>query len=558
MSDMSAPSPTKSGLLGSPWLTLTAVALGVIMVGIDGSVVAVANPYIGKSFHASLADLQWVTNSYLLVIAVTLILGGKLGDRFGRRRMFLTGVVGFAASSLAIGFAGDINMVIALRCVQGAFGALLLPNTLALLKAAFPGDKLNRAVGIWVSASAAATASGPIVGGILVEHLSWRSVFFVNVPIGTLAFVIGMLTLAESREAVLARFDIPGVLTLAAGLSAVVYGLVKAQSWGWGSGETWLLVGFGLVLLAIFVVIESHVSHPLVPMEIFRIRAVSASTAIVLLNFFALFGVLFFVSLYLQSVHGFSPTGAGLRLLPLTITFAFSGPIGSRLVERFGAWVPITVGLLLTSVALYSLSSLQVDSSYIHLWPPFILIGLGIGFVVTAATDSIVGQVSEDEAGVAGGIQTTSIQLGGVLGTAICGSILFTSVTRALRSDLVSHGVPSELARQLSTHGTTVSQGLAPIPAGTSARIAAAISQGSHAAFMSGLHTTMLVASLVALAGAALGPLVRSSDAPGQSPEGDVGAVPSSAGHTAHYSSSTPGEVRSWLRAVCNTCAGWW
>jgi EmrB/QacA subfamily drug resistance transporter len=380
MSDMSAPSPTKSGLLGSPWLTLTAVALGVIMVGIDGSVVAVANPYIGKSFHASLADLQWVTNSYLLVIAVTLILGGKLGDRFGRRRMFLTGVVGFAASSLAIGFAGDINMVIALRCVQGAFGALLLPNTLALLKAAFPGDKLNRAVGIWVSASAAATASGPIVGGILVEHLSWRSVFFVNVPIGTLAFVIGMLTLAESREAVLARFDIPGVLTLAAGLSAVVYGLVKAQSWGWGSGETWLLVGFGLVLLAIFVVIESHVSHPLVPMEIFRIRAVSASTAIVLLNFFALFGVLFFVSLYLQSVHGFSPTGAGLRLLPLTITFAFSGPIGSRLVERFGAWVPITVGLLLTSVALYSLSSLQVDSSYIHLWPPFILIGLGIGF----------------------------------------------------------------------------------------------------------------------------------------------------------------------------------
>ncbi len=545
MADTSAPSPAKSGVLGSPWLTLTTVALGVIMVGIDGSVVAVANPYIGKDFHASLADLQWVTNSYLLVIAVTLILGGKLGDRFGRRRVFLIGVVGFAASSLAIGFARDINMVIALRCVQGGFGALLLPNTLALLKAAFPGDKLNRAVGIWVSASAAATASGPIVGGILVEHLSWRSVFFVNVPIGTLAFIIGMLTLTESRESVLARFDIAGVLTLASGLSAVVYGLVKAQSWGWGSSGTWLLVAFGLVLLAIFVRIENRVSHPLVPMEIFRIRAVSASTVIVLLNFFALFGVLFFVSLYLQSVHGFSPTEAGLRLLPLTITFALSGPIGSRLVERCGAWVPITVGLLATSVALFSLTSLQVDSSYVHLWPPFVLIGLGIGFVVTAATDSIVGEVSEDEAGVAGGIQTTSIQLGGVLGTAICGSILFTSVARALRSELTSHGVPSSLARHLSTQGTTVSQGLAPIPAGTSARVAAAITQGSHAAFMSGLHTTMLVASFVALVGAALGPLVRSSDGSGQSPEVDVRNAPTSADlpEPDHYSSSKPGEL---------------
>jgi EmrB/QacA subfamily drug resistance transporter len=509
MANAPSHSQAKPGILGSPALTLATVTLGVIMVGIDGSVVAVANPYIGKDFHASLADLQWVTNSYLLVIAATLILGGKLGDRFGRRRMFLAGVTGFALSSLAIGFAGNIDTVIALRCVQGAFGALLLPNTLALLKAAFPGDELNRAVGIWVSASAAATASGPILGGILVQHLSWRSVFFINLPLGILTIVIGMLTLTESREAILEPLDIPGVLTLAAGLSAIVYGLVKEQSWGWGSSETWLFVGLGLVLLAAFVLIERQVRYPLVPMEIFRIRAVSASTVIVLLDFFALFGVLFFVSLYLQSVHGFSPIGAGLRLLPLTIVFAVAGPIGSRLVERFGAWVPITLGLLVTSVALFSLTTLQVDSSYLHLWPPFVLIGFGIGFVVTAATDSIVGEVSEDEAGVAGGIQTTSIQFGGVLGTAICGSILFASVARSLRAELSSHGVPAALASQLSKQGTTVSQGLAPIPPGSSARLAGAITEGSHAAFMRGLHATMIVAGIVTLIGAALGPLVR-------------------------------------------------
>ena len=498
-------------LRDNPWLTLVSVALGVIMVGIDGSVVAVANPYIGRDLHASLADLQWVTNAYLLVIAVMLILGGKLGDRFGRRAMFLTGVVGFSLTSLAIGLVGTIDGVILLRGVQGAFGALLLPNTLALLRTAFPPEELNRAVGIWVSASATATAAGPIIGGLFVEHISWQSVFFINVPIGAVALSVGVLVLNETRESVRQRFDIAGVVTLALGLLAIVYGLIKAQSWGWGSGGTLGLIAIGVVLLVGFTVIEHYVRDPLVPLRIFRIRSVSISTVIVLMNFFALFGVLFFISLYLQSVHGFSPVAAGLRLLPLTITFAFAGPLGARLTNRFGPWVPITAGLLASAVALFSLMTLQVDSSYLHLWPPFILLGLGIGLVVTSATDAIVGNTPEDDAGVAGGIQSTAIQLGGVLGTAVCGSILGVTVARALFPDLVSVGVPHGLAQQLSRDGAVVSQGLAPVPAGTSQKVAEAITRGSHAAFMSGLHTTMFVAGLVALAGAAMGPLLRSS-----------------------------------------------
>jgi EmrB/QacA subfamily drug resistance transporter len=494
----------------NPWLTLVSVALGVIMVGIDGSVVAVANPYIGKDLHASLTDLQWVTNAYLLVIAVTLILGGKLGDYFGRRRIFLTGVVGFTLASLAIGLVGTIGGVILLRGVQGAFGALLLPNTLALLKAAFPPQELNRAVGIWVSSSATATAGGPIVGGLFVEHISWQSVFFINGPIGAIALVVGLLVLNETKESVRQQFDIPGVATLALGLLAIVYGLVKAQSWGWGSGGTLGLIGLGLVFLGAFVVIEHVVTSPLVPLRIFRVRAVSVSTIILLLNFFALFGVLFFISLYLQSVHGFSPVQAGLRLLPLTVAFALTGPFGARVINRFGAWLPITAGLLVTSIALLSLITLQVDSSYIHLWPPFVLLGLGIGLVVTSATDAIVGDIAEDDAGIAGGIQTTSIQLGGVLGTAVCGSIIGASVGAALRSDLVSSGVPGALAKRLAQKGAEVSQGLAPVPPGTAPKLADAITNGSHAAFMAGLHTTMLVAGIVALIGAALGPLIRS------------------------------------------------
>ncbi len=498
-----------SRLRDRPWMTLVVVAMGVIMVGIDGSVVAVANPYIGRDLHASLADLQWVTNAYLLVIAVTLILGGKLGDHFGRRRVFLIGVIGFSLASLAIGLVGTIDGVILLRGVQGAFGALLLPNTLALLRAAYPPEELNRAVGIWVSASATATAAGPIVGGLFVEHISWQSVFYINVPVGVATVVLGMFVLLESRESERHRFDIRGVVTLALGLLAVVYALVKAQSWGWGSTRTIGLIAIGLVLIVLFVAIEKRTPHPLIPLGIFKDRSVSLSTIIVLLNFFALFGVLFFVGLYLQSVHGYTPVAAGVRLLPLTITFALSSNLGARLTTRFGPWLPITVGLLATAVALFSLATLQVDSPYVHLWPPFVLIGLGIGLVVTAATDAIVGNTPIDEAGVAGGIQGTAIQLGGVLGTAVCGSILGAKVGAVLLGNLLTSGVPPALAHRLTHATAVVSQGLAPISAGDSGRLAQAITQGSHAAFMEGLHLTMLVAGVVALVGAAMGPFIR-------------------------------------------------
>jgi EmrB/QacA subfamily drug resistance transporter len=403
-----------------------------------------------------------------------------------------------------------------LRGVQGAFGALLLPNTLALLRAAYPPEDLNRAVGIWVSASATATAAGPIVGGLFVEHISWQSVFFINVPVGIATVGLGLFVLVESRESERHRFDIPGVVTLALGLLAVVYALVKAQSWGWGSTRTVGLIAVGLVLLVIFIVIEHRTTSPLMPLRIFGDRSVSLSTVIVLLNFFALFGVLFFVGLYLQSVHGYSPVAAGVRLLPLTVTFALSSNLGARLTNRFGPWLPITIGLVATGVALLSLTSLQVDSSYIHLWPAFVLVGLGIGLVVTAATDAIVGNTPEDEAGVAGGIQGAAIQLGGVLGTAVCGSILGVKVAAVLFGDLLASGVPPALAHRLTHATAVVSQGLAPIPNGDSGRLADAITRGSHAAFMEGLHLTMLVAGVVALIGAALGPFIRrGSNLPG-------------------------------------------
>src|SRR6202034_2945060 len=310
------------GAIGSNrWLTLLAVALGVVMVGLDGTVVAIANPYIGASLHASLPDLQWITNSYLLVLAVLLIVGGRLGDRYGRRRIFLIGVVGFAAASAGVGLVGSIVGVIVLRGIQGAFGALLLPNTLALLRVAFPVDELNRAIGIWSSSSALAIAGAPIIGGLLVEHVSWQSVFYLNIPVAMITCAVGITVLPESREEVRQRVDLTGLILLASALLALVFGVVKAQSWGWGDPTILGLLVAGIVLLTIFVLVELRIAAPLVPPRLFKNRSVTLGVLTVMPSFFALFAVLFFVSLYMENVQGISAIAAGTRTLALPLSF---------------------------------------------------------------------------------------------------------------------------------------------------------------------------------------------------------------------------------------------
>ena len=505
---------TGSGRRGNPWWTLIATALGVMMVALDGTVVAIANPFIAKDLHASLADLQWVTNAYLLALAVLLIPAGKLGDRYGRRAMFLTGVVGFALTSLAVGLSSSIGMVIVFRTLQGVAGALIMPNTLALLRQAFPKDKLNAAIGIWGAVTASATAGGPILAGVLVEHFSWSSVFFVNIPVGAIALTVGLIVLLESREPHSGRLDFPGLGALAAGLFLLIFGVIKAQTWGWGDPRSLAFIIGGLAVLVGFAFLELRTRDPLLPMEIFRDRSVSIGAAAVLLNFFALFGVLFFISLYLQSVHGYSAVQAGVRTLPLTLLFVVSSPISGWLTGRFGPRVPITLGLTVVGVAMVALLLLDTDSSYLVLWPPMVGLGIGIGLVVVASTEAIVGNTPLEHAGVAGGVQSTFMQLGGVLGSAVLGSVLASRVGSVLVDKLTGVGVPAAQAQQYLSAKEYVSQGLAPVPAGTPAKLAAAIADGSHAAFMSGLHVALIVAAALAFLGAALAPLIRRGESP--------------------------------------------
>jgi MFS family permease len=328
--------PEASRLRGNAWWTLAAVSIGVIMVGLDASVVTIANPRIAADLHASLSDLQWITDAYLLALASLLIFGGKLGDRFGRREIFFIGVAGFALTSIGIGMIGTVAGVIGLRALQGLFGALLMPSTLAIIRSTFPPEKLNTAVGIWGAASGVSIAAGPIVGGLLVEHVNWQSVFYINAPIALAALVIGAMAIVESRSEHAHHLDVPGIVALSGGLSLIVFGLIKAQNWGWLAGETLAVIAAGVLALVMFGVIELRSVEPLLPMRLFANRSLSIGTAVVVINFFALFGARFFMTLYLQNVHGFSPFDAGVRTLPLSLALMVSAPLSGVVTERFG------------------------------------------------------------------------------------------------------------------------------------------------------------------------------------------------------------------------------
>jgi EmrB/QacA subfamily drug resistance transporter len=496
--------PSQDGMRGNPWWTLVAVSIGVIMVGLDASVVAIANPRIATDLRASLSDLQWITDAYMLALASLLIFGGKLGDRFGRRQMFFIGVVGFAATSVGIGLIGTVGGVIALRTLQGVFGALLMPSTLAIVRATFPPEKLNSAVGIWGAASGVSIAAGPIVGGLLVEHVSWQSVFYINAPIAAAALLIGGRAIVESRSVGEHRLDIPGITTLSGGLFLIVFGLIKAQNWGWLAGRTLGVLLAGLAALAVFVLIELRTSEPLLPMRLFANRSLSIGTAVVVIDFFALFGAVFFLSLYLQNVQGFSPVQTGVRTLPLSLALMVTAPVSGWLTEKFGPRPAMVIGLAAVAGGLFSLTSLRADSGYQALWPAFVLLGAGIGLVLTASSDAIIGNASVDDAGVAGGLQSTAVQLGGVLGTTILGSVVSSRVGSVLVEQLTGAGTPAAVAAKLTAAKELVAQGVSPTMPGMPAPLANAVAQGSHGAFLVGLHASMIVAAAAAGVGALL------------------------------------------------------
>ncbi|AOR34578.1 tetracenomycin C resistance and export protein [Streptomyces fodineus] len=492
-------SSVAAGLRGHPWLTLITVAVGVMMVALDGTIVAIANPAIRDHLHATFADVQWITNGYFLALAVCLITAGKLGDRFGHRQTFLIGVSGFAAASGAIGLSHSIAAVVTFRVFQGLFGALLMPAALGLLRATFPAEKLNMAIGIWGMVIGASTAGGPILGGVLVEHVNWQSVFFINVPVGALALVLGALILLDHRAENAPRsFDVLGVALLSGAMFCLVWALIKAPAWGWGDGRTWLFIAASVVLFAAFSFWETRVGEPLIPLGLFRSVPLSAGVVLMVLMAIAFMGGLFFVTFYLQNVHGMKPVSAGLHLLPLTGMMIVGSPLAGAAITRLGPRIPLAGGMAATAVAMYGMSTLEADTggAVMSIW--FALLGLGLAPVMVGATEVIVGNAPMELSGVAGGLQQAAMQIGGSLGTAVLGAVMASKVDSDLPGNWTGAGLPQWTPGQLDKTSEAVQVGVAPVPKGVSEQIAAEITEVAHHTFISGMSLASLVAAGVA------------------------------------------------------------
>ncbi|MEV0912303.1 MFS transporter [Streptomyces hokutonensis] len=506
-----APSdPTPStGLRGHPWFTLITVAVGVMMVALDGTIVAIANPAIQKDLGASFADVQWITNGYFLALAVSLITAGKLGDRFGHRQTFLIGVTGFAAASGAIGLSHSIAFVVTFRVLQGLFGALLMPAALGLLRATFPAEKLNMAIGLWGMVIGASTAGGPILGGVLVEHVNWQSVFFINVPVGAVALILGLLILRDHRAA-LGRspengysaprsFDILGIVLLSGAMFCLVWALIKAPTWGWGSATTWAFLAVSVLGFALFAFWEQRVKEPLIPLGLFRSVPLSAGVVLMVLMAIAFMGGLFFVTFYLQNVHGMSPIDAGLHLLPLTGMMIVGSPLAGAAITKLGPRIPLAGGMAATAIAMYGMSTLTSDtgSAVMSIW--FALLGLGLAPVMVGATEVIVGNAPMELSGVAGGLQQAAMQIGGSLGTAVLGAVMASRVDSDLPGNWTGAGLPKLTQPQLDAASEAVQVGVAPVAKGTPEAIAAKITTVAHDTFISGMSLACLVAAGVAV-----------------------------------------------------------
>jgi EmrB/QacA subfamily drug resistance transporter len=406
------------------WWTLGAVAFGLFMIMLDNTVVNVALPSIQRELGADLSSLEWIVTGYALTFAALMLIGGKLADAYGRRRIFIVGITIFTLSSLACGMAGTENQLIAARIVQGAGAALMNPATLSIIAATFPPRQRGTAIGIWAGVAALALAIGPLVGGLLTEHVGWEWIFFVNVPVGVLAIAASLLLIDESRDETHASLDIPGLALSAIGLFALTYGLIEANSYGWGSARIVGSFAVAVVALVGFVMRERRARAPMLDLTLFRNGTYAGANIVVLLVALAMFGVFFFVSLYMQNILGYSAVQAGAAFLPMTILIIVAAPIAGKTSDRIGSRWLMTAGMTLLAVQLLYFSQLGPKATYWALLPAMLIGGLGMSLTMTPSAAAATRAVPVDKAGVGSAVLNACRQVGGSVGIALMGAIV--------------------------------------------------------------------------------------------------------------------------------------
>jgi EmrB/QacA subfamily drug resistance transporter len=505
------------------WWTLGAMCFALFMIMLDNTVVNVALPSIQRSLHADLAALEWTVNAYTLTLAVLLVVGGRLGDIFGRRRTFLTGVSVFALSSAAIGLAPNDTALIVGRAIQGIGAAMMMPATLSIVSNAFPPHERGKALGTWAGVSALALAIGPVLGGFLTEDVSWRAIFFLNVPVAIAAIAVTLFSTHESRDETVGReIDYAGIATLTIGLTALVLALIEGNRWHWGSAGIVGLLALAAIALVAFVALELRVRVPMVDFSFFRSRSFLGASLVAFIVSFAMLAMFFFLALYMQNILHYSPLQAGLRFLPSTVVLIFMGPIAGRLADRVGPRPLLVGGLTLTAGSLLWLSFMTARSGYGFVLPAFVLMGLGMGLTMSPMTTAAMNAVDRTKAGVASGVLSMARMVGGTFGVAVLGAIV--AGVGSAKLDVRLPQLPAAARRQLadSLGGGGVSSG--------SARVVAA----THDAFIAALGTGLKLGAAVALAGALVAWTLISSeppDAPDATPV--AGVAPEAAGELA-------------------------
>ncbi|MDP2712349.1 MAG: MFS transporter [Solirubrobacteraceae bacterium] len=424
------------------WWTLAAMCFALFMVMLDNTVVNVALPSIQDDLRTSITGLEWTVNAYTLAFGVLLVTGGRLGDIFGRRRVFLIGVVLFAASSLFIGFSQSSAWLIGGRALQGVGAALMMPATLSIITNAFPPHERGKAIGTWAGVSALALAIGPVLGGVLVEHVSWQSIFFINLPVAAGAVAVTLFATRESRdETVLPKIDFAGVAAITIGLTALTLALVEAGAWGWTSPQILALFALAAGGVAAFALIERRVAVPMVDFAFFGSRTFLGANIVAFIISFAMLGMFFFLTLYMQNVLDYSPLETGVRFLPTTLMVIVVAPIAGRQTDRIGPRPLITAGLALVAGALLWQSFLQADTSFAFLLPGFVLMGVGIALVMSPMSTAAMNAVDQTKAGVASGILSMSRMVGGTLGVAVLGTFIGHTTSQAQFVDALGDGL---------------------------------------------------------------------------------------------------------------------
>ena len=407
------------------WSTLAAVAFGLFMIMLDNTVVNVALPSMARDLGADLSELEWIVTGYALTFASLMLTGGKLADLLGRRLIFVAGLVIFTGASLACGLAETEQFLIGARVVQGAGAALMNPATLSIIAATFPPRQRGMAIGIWAGVSALALAIGPLVGGLLTDHLDWSWIFFVNVPVGIVAIVASFVLIRESKdESAEQRLDLPGLLTSGIGLFALTYGLIEANTHGWTSGRIVGAFVVAAVMLVAFVLLETHQRLPMLDLSLFRNRTFTGANIAVLLVALAMFGVFFFVSLYMQGILGYSAVQTGAAFLPLTVLIILIAPIAGKTSDRVGSRWLMTGGMVLVSAHLFYFSRLDENAAYVDLLPAFVVGGIGMALVMTPSAAAAVRALPVDKSGVGSAVLNAFRQVGGSMGIALMGAIM--------------------------------------------------------------------------------------------------------------------------------------